>query len=205
MGRRTVGGARSGGRRAGRDRRGSRGPDRGGRVPGAGRRSRCGCGGVGRRGRAAAAAGMVVALEFLPWTGVATFAAADDLVVATGADNATVLLDTFHWVRQPGGPDLDRLRSVPGSRVAYVQLSEPSAAVPAPEGAAIEAEAMTARRVPDAGGGGAVDFAALWAALDHIGSVPFVAAEVFNTALAAEGMAAMAAAVHDGCRSVLPG
>ncbi|MEZ5168205.1 MAG: hypothetical protein R2695_17635 [Acidimicrobiales bacterium] len=53
-------------------------------------------------------------LEFLPWTGVCDLRAADDLVVATGADNATVLLDTFHWVRQPGGPDLDRLRSVPG-------------------------------------------------------------------------------------------
>lgn len=148
----------------------------------------------------AAAADMVVALEFLPWTGIATFAAANELVLLTGEPSATVLLDTFHWVRQPGGPDLDTLRSVPGDRVAYVQLCDPSAAdsVAAEE---IEDEAMTARRPPGAGG---VDYPALWKALAHIGSDPFVATEVFSTELAASGPEAMAKAVHDGGRSVLP-
>lgn len=149
----------------------------------------------------AAEADMVIALEFLPWTGVPSMAAANDLVLAAGEPNATILLDTFHWIRQPGGPDLDLLRSLPGDRVAYVQLCEPSPA----ETVAIddiEPEAMHQRRTP---GAGAVDYGAIWDALDHIGSDPFVAAEVFNDDLVAQGPAAMASAVHDACRSVLPG
>ena len=139
----------------------------------------------------------MIALEFFPWSGVPTFAAANALCDDTGLDNATVLLDTFHWVRQPGGPDLDALRSVPGHRVAYVQLCDP-AAEPLDD---VEAEAMTARRPP---GTGAVDYEALWHALDEIGASPFVAAEVFNTELVAGGMEAMARTVHDACRAVLP-
>lgn len=148
----------------------------------------------------AAEADMVIALEFLPWTGVATLADADDLILDAGEPNATILLDTFHWIRQPGGPDLDRLRSLPGDRIAYVQLCEPSDAahVAADE---IEPEAMHRRRLP---GAGMVDHESLWAALDHIGSAPYVAAEVFNDDLVARGPAAMATAVHDACRAVLP-
>lgn len=145
----------------------------------------------------AAEADMVIALEFLPWTGVPTFAAANDLIEASGAANATVLLDTFHWIRQPGGPDLDALRAVRGDRVAYVQLCEP-AGVAADD---IESEAMHQRRAP---GAGAVDYASIWAALDHIGSSPFVAAEVFNDGLAAQGPTVMAKTLHDACRAVLP-
>ncbi len=145
----------------------------------------------------AAEADIIIALEFLPWAGVPTFAAANDLVVATGAPNATVLLDTWHWVRQPGGPDLDALRAVPGDRVAYVQMCDP--APTAAEG--VEAEAMEDRRLP---GSGTVDYPSIWGALDEIGSTPFVAAEVFNTAMAADGPGPMATAIHDACRAHLP-
>lgn len=157
--------------------------------------------GLGAIAARAAEADMVIALEFLPWTGVPTFAAANDLVIASGEPSATVLLDTFHWVRQPGGPDLDLLRSVPGDRVAYVQLCDPSEAKDVALDD-VENEAMTARRPPTAGG--AVDYAAIWDALDHIGSDPFVAAEVFNSDLSAQGLAAAAQAIYDGCQAVLP-
>ncbi len=145
----------------------------------------------------AATADMSIALEFLPWTGVPTFAAANDLVVASGAENATILLDAWHWVRQPGGPDLDLLRSVPGHRVSYVQMCDPG---PTP-GDDLEAEAMTDRRLP---GAGTVDYASIWSALDEIGSDPFVAAEVFNPEMTARGAVQMAAAVHDACWLQLP-
>ncbi|GJM37426.1 MAG: hypothetical protein DHS20C19_07930 [Acidimicrobiales bacterium] len=148
----------------------------------------------------AAEADMLIALEFLPWTGVPTLAAANDLVAASGADNATILLDLFHWIRQPGGPDLDLLRSLPGERISYVQLCEPSDA-PTMAVGEIENEAMHARRLP---GAGAVDHQAIWDALDHIGSAPFVAAEVFSDELVARGPMSMARAVHDACRAVLP-
>ena len=148
----------------------------------------------------AAEADMLISLEFLPWTGVPTLAAANELVEAAGEPNATILLDTFHWIRQPGGPDLDLLRSLPGERIAYVQLCEPSEATDTPIDE-IEPEAMHLRRPP---GAGAVDYASIWAALDEIGSVPFVAAEVFNDELVAQGPAAMARVLHDSCRAVLP-
>ncbi|MEQ8839462.1 MAG: sugar phosphate isomerase/epimerase [Acidimicrobiales bacterium] len=148
----------------------------------------------------AAEADMVIALEFLPWTGVATLAAANELIIDAGEVNATILLDTFHWIRQPGGPDVDLLRSLPGDRIAYVQLCEPSAAEDMPVDE-IENEAMHARRLP---GAGAVDYDELWTALDHIGSDPFVAAEVFNDDLLATGRHAMARSVHDASRAILP-
>jgi sugar phosphate isomerase/epimerase len=148
----------------------------------------------------AAEADMVISLEFLPWTGVPTMAAANDLVIDTGEPSATVLLDTFHWIRQPGGPDIDLLRSMPGDRIAYVQLCEPSA-VPEVDLDQVEDEAMHRRRLP---GAGTVDYSALWDALDHIGSDPFVAAEVFSDELLATGRHATAQAVHDACRAVLP-
>lgn len=148
----------------------------------------------------AAEADMVISLEFLPWTGVPTLAAANELVVDTGEPSATVLLDTFHWIRQPGGPDLELLRSLPGDRIAYVQLCEPSDSPDMPVDR-IEDEAMHRRRAP---GAGAVDYASIWEALSHIGSDPFVAAEVFNDELLSTGRHAMAKTVHDACRAVLP-
>ncbi len=148
----------------------------------------------------AAQADMVISLEFLPWTGVPTMAAANDLIIDGGEVNATILLDTFHWMRQPGGPDIDLLRSVPGDRIAYVQLCEPSAAPDMPLDQ-VEDEAMHRRRLP---GAGMVDYTAIWDALDHIGSDPFVAAEVFNDELLTTGRHSMAQVVHDACRAVLP-
>ncbi len=143
----------------------------------------------------AAEADMSIALEFLPWTGLPTFAAANTMCVETGYHNATVLLDTWHWVRQPGGPDLDMLRSVPGSRVAYLQVCDVN---PEPSGDT-ETEALTARLLP---GDGIVDFDSILAALSEIGSDPFIAAEVFNKDLSAMGPQAMAKSVAAACREV---
>ena len=145
----------------------------------------------------AEAAGKVLGLEFLPWTGIPTLAAAND-IAAHGGPAAGILLDTWHWLRQPGGPDLDLLRSLPGERITSVQLSD----APAAPAADVEPEAMTARLLP---GTGVVDFAAVWDALDHIGATPVVAAEVLSDTLKADGPAAMAQAVHDASRGVLPG
>ncbi len=144
----------------------------------------------------AEAAGKVLGLEFLPWTGIPTLAVANKLCENAGPA-ARVLLDTWHWVRQPGGPDLDLLRSLPAYRVTSVQLSDVAASTELEP----EPEAMTARLLP---GDGVVDYAELWEALDHIGATPVVAAEVMASSLAAEGASSMAAKVHDTCRAVLP-
>ncbi|MEO0492641.1 MAG: sugar phosphate isomerase/epimerase [Actinomycetota bacterium] len=144
----------------------------------------------------AEAAGKVLGLEFLPWTGIPTLAVANRICAHAGPA-AGILLDTWHWVRQPGGPDLELLRSLPGERITSVQLSDVAATSPLE----VEQEAMTARLVP---GQGVVDFAEVWEALDHIGATPVVAAEVMAADLVAEGPATMAAKVHDACRAVLP-
>lgn len=143
----------------------------------------------------AEAAGKVLGLEFLPWTGIPTLAAANE-IAAHGGSAAGILLDTWHWVRQPGGPDLELLRSIPGDRITSVQLSD----APAAPAADVEPEAMTARLLP---GSGVVDFETLWDALNHIGAAPVVAAEVFSDSLKGGGPVSMAQQIHDASRGVL--
>ncbi|MEM9203280.1 MAG: sugar phosphate isomerase/epimerase [Actinomycetota bacterium] len=144
----------------------------------------------------AQAAGRRLGLEFLPWTGIPSLRVANQLCESAGPA-AGILLDTFHWTRQPGGPDLDLLRSLPGHRITSVQLND-VALSPGPD---VEHEAMHERLLP---GTGAVDYATIWEALDHIGATPVIAAEVMNDELVAAGPAAMASAVHDATRTVLP-
>jgi sugar phosphate isomerase/epimerase len=127
---------------------------------------------------AAAAAGARVCLEFLPGTGVADLATAWAYVEPLGS-GATVLLDTWHWTRQPGGPAFETLAAIPGDRIGYVQLCD---AGPDPMDD-VMTEAMTARLLP---GRGVVDFAAVFAGLGGIGAEPYTATEVFNPGLVQE-------------------
>ncbi len=134
----------------------------------------------------AAEVGAQACVEFLPWSGIPDLATAWDLVAPLGPA-AGILLDTWHWVRQPGGPAHDVLASIPGERIGYVQLCD---AAPAPA-EDLFTEAMTGRLLP---GAGIVDFADLFRRLDAIGASPFVATEIFNTALVSERGARGAAA-----------
>ena len=102
----------------------------------------------------AEAADKVLGLEFLPWTGIPTLAVANQLCENAGPA-AGILLDTWHWVRQPGGPDLELLRSLPAHRITSVQLSDVAASTELEP----EPEAMTARLLP---GDGVVNYAELW-------------------------------------------
>jgi len=138
-----------------------------------------------------------VCVEFLPWSAIPSLAAAWDLVEPLGP-RAGILLDTWHWQRQPGGPNPELLATIPGERIGYVQVCD---AGPVPSGESFE-EAMTARLLP---GDGVVDFGELVTVLDHIGAHPFVATEIFNSKLvgergsrgAAEAMAAAARGALD--------
>ena len=121
---------------------------------------------------AATGVGAQVCVEFLPWSGIPDLATAWELVEPLGA-GAGILLDTWHWVRQPGGPNPELLARIPGERVGYVQLCD--AALDA--GDDIMAEAMGQRLLP---GDGMVDFGGLLRQLEAIGAHPFFATEVFN-------------------------
>lgn len=126
----------------------------------------------------ATSAGAQVCVEFLPWSGIPDLATAWRLVEPLGPD-AGILLDTWHWVRQPGGPAVDLLRTIPGERIGYVQVCDAAAEASAD----VLDEAMTARLLP---GEGIVDFAEVFAVLGEIGASPFVATEIFNPGLVAE-------------------
>ena len=141
--------------------------------------------------------GAQVCVEFFGWSAVHSLRVAWELVEPLGRDVGLVL-DTFHWQRQPGGPDHALLASIPGERIGFVQLAD---AAPEPLGP-IEAEAMTARLLP---GDGVVDFARFFGVLDEIGADPFLATEVFNTRLVAErGAAGAAVAMRDAAGAIVP-
>jgi len=151
---------------------------------------------LARLAGAAAEIGAQVCVEFLPWSGIANLKAAWELVEPVGP-SAGIVLDTWHWQRQLGGPVLDLLSTIPGDRIGYVQLCDAG-----PEaGADVLTEAMSARRLP---GEGVVDYAALVAVLDEIGAQPFIATEVFNPGLVAElGPDAAAKAMVSAGRAVI--
>ena len=153
--------------------------------------------GFAHLGERAAERGLGICVEWLPWTGLADLKSAWKLVQDTGLDNAGLVVDTWHWLRQPGGPDLETLRQVPGERIHVVQLDD---APLQPAGDDSMAESMTARLLP---GDGDVDYAPLFAVLDEIGAEPIWAPEVFNTELLALGPDEMAKRIGAATRKLL--
>lgn len=127
---------------------------------------------------ASAAVGVQVCVEFLPFSGIPDLATAWSLVEPLGP-SAGILLDTWHWQRQRGGPCPDVLATIPPERIGYVQLCDVG---PVP-GDDLMTEAMTARLLP---GEGVVDISGVLAQLWAMGADPFVATEVFNPAFVAE-------------------
>ena len=89
--------------------------------------------------------GLVVAIEFLPWSGIPDVATAWEIVRAAGAANGGVLLDTWHFFR--GNPDLDALRAVPPERIVGLQINDGPVA---PIGE-IRDETRRGRRLPGEG------------------------------------------------------
>ena len=154
--------------------------------------------GLAALGEAAGRAGVDVCLEFLPWTAIAQLSSAWALVQQPGLDNVGLVLDTWHFHRQPGGPDYDLLESIPGDRIRYVQISDAAAA---PE-ADLMTEALTRRLLP---GDGVIDFDRLRSSLAAIGADPVYATEVYNTSLAQTGAHDMALALQQAVRGVALG
>jgi sugar phosphate isomerase/epimerase len=92
---------------------------------------------------AAAASGIRVALEFLPYSAVRTVDDALRIVEETGARNAGVLLDALHLDRS-GGVPADIFR-VPAQRVIFAQLCDAMRWTGSRTNEALQNEARTAR------------------------------------------------------------
>jgi len=69
----------------------------------------------------AAAHGLLVALEFLPWTGIPDITTAAAIVHAADRRNAGINLDAWHWFR--GRPSAEVLRGV-ADRIFVLQLDD---------------------------------------------------------------------------------
>ena len=148
--------------------------------------------------QAAGDAGLQVSMEFLPWTGIPDLATAWEILQRADCDNGGIMVDTWHWYRQSGGPNPDLLRQIPSEFLRVVQLCD--APAEPPDDTDIATETMTARLLP---GDGAVDFAEVLGIISDGGAEPVWFPEVFSTALAAAGPQAMAPQVMAATRSVL--
>jgi len=122
----------------------------------------------------AAQHGLMVSLEFLPWSGVPDIASALGIARLADRRNGGVMLDTWHHFRSGGGAA--GLLGVPGDCIVAVQLND-AAAEPAPD---LVNESLHGRLLP---GQGAIDLVAVVRALDAIGCHAPMGVEVFSDEL----------------------
>jgi sugar phosphate isomerase/epimerase len=120
--------------------------------------------------------GLLVHLEFLPWSRIPDLATAWQVVREADRPNGGLMLDAWHYFRS--APDGALLRSIPGASILGLQLCDaPAAAEANPLHATLHE-----RLLP---GDGELPLAALLADLRATGTTAPVGVEVFSDALSA--------------------
>jgi len=142
----------------------------------------------------AAAHGLLVTLEYLPWSGIPDASTALAIVEAAGHPNGTLMFDTWHSFRGP--TDDEQLRKVPASRFGSVQLND----APTQPAEDIMQETMTARLLPGEGAIPLVDWIRL---LDEVGSRAPIGVEVFSRELDALSPAEVGRRCGEAARRIL--
>jgi sugar phosphate isomerase/epimerase len=122
----------------------------------------------------AAAHGLLVTLEFLPWSGIPDAATALAIVRRAEHPAATVMVDTWHHCR--GSGDMAQLRAIPGAKVGSVQIND----APLRPEADLVQESLERRLLP---GEGELPLLEILGILDEIGSRAPIGVEVFSKAL----------------------
>jgi sugar phosphate isomerase/epimerase len=122
----------------------------------------------------AALRGLLVTLEFLPWSGIPDAATAWEIVRRSGRRNAALMLDSWHLFRSGG--DERSLRGIPGARIGGVQINDAPA-----EGPGDAEESMQARLLP---GEGDIPLTRILRALREMGVEAPTGVEVFSAELA---------------------
>jgi sugar phosphate isomerase/epimerase len=93
-------------------------------------------------------AGAVVAVEYMPYAGVYGPGLDWTVVEASGAENAGILIDTWHWARAYSREEQEaKLAEVPVDRIAGIQLAD-ALAEPAPR---VRHESAHLRQLPGLG------------------------------------------------------
>jgi sugar phosphate isomerase/epimerase len=142
----------------------------------------------------AAEHGLLVHLEFLPWSAFPNLNAAWDVVRLADRPNGGLIVDSWHCARSD--TSLEDLAAVPGDRVLAVQLSD-ALAEASPD---VTDETMHARLLPGEGVAQVVDVSRT---LDAIGCGAPVGVEVFSDELQAMDPADAARASYDATVRVL--
>jgi sugar phosphate isomerase/epimerase len=124
--------------------------------------------------RRAAERGLLVHLEFLPWSKIPDLETAWQIVRNANEDNGGVAIDAWHYFRSSS--DGGVLRSIPGERVLCVQLSDG----PALAEANLMDETLHRRLLP---GHGEFNLVQLLTDLRYVGSVAPIGVEVFSDRL----------------------
>ena len=120
--------------------------------------------------------GLLVHLEFLPWSNIPDIETAWNIVREAGRDNGGVLVDTWHLLRSGGTPE--SLLEMPRDRVYAIQVSD----APAVAESNLMEETMARRLLP---GEGAARVRDVLDVLSDGGCTAPVGVEVFSSALAA--------------------
>jgi sugar phosphate isomerase/epimerase len=141
----------------------------------------------------AAEHGLLVHLEFLPWSPVPTLRAALEIAELAGRANGGVTLDVWHHARSGGRAD--DVRAAAAARILAVQLSD----APAEPEANLVDETLHRRRLP---GDGDVDLTGILRALAAIRAPAPLGVEVFSDALAALTPVEAARRAGDAARAV---
>ncbi len=126
--------------------------------------------------RRAAERGLLVQLEFLPWSKIPDLEAAWTVVRQAGEPNGGLAVDAWHYFRS-GSAARDTLRTLPGERIVGVQLCDAPAL---PEVDLVQAT-LHERLLP---GQGELDLGGLLGDLRATGTTAPIGVEVFSDALA---------------------
>lgn len=120
--------------------------------------------------------GLVVNLEFMPFSGIANLNAANQIVEGAARPNGGINVDAWHFYRSDS--TLAELAAIPGERVTLVQLSDAPAVPPRD----IRLETGTGRLLP---GEGDIDLIGILNTLNRIGCTAPIGLEVFSSRLTA--------------------
>jgi sugar phosphate isomerase/epimerase len=140
--------------------------------------------------------GLLVHVEWLPWSRIPDLAAAWEIVRLAGRSNGGVAVDAWHLVRSGG--TADDVRGVPGEFILAVQLDDGDAEVTGDPVAAT----LHDRRLP---GEGQFDLGSLLDALEASGCEAPIGVEVFSDELHSLGPREAARRAADATRAVVAG
>jgi sugar phosphate isomerase/epimerase len=142
----------------------------------------------------AARHGLLVALEFLPWSDVPDAAAAGRLIGLADRKNGGILIDTWHYFR--GAADPTQVRSVAADRFFVIQFDDADAVQ---LGGYME-DTTQRRRLP---GHGAFDLIGFIQMLDDMGVNAPVSVEILSDEQRSRALDEAARLAHDTTRAVL--